>query len=70
MFLGGYLGPAFLPGFVWLIGKSLVLFLLVLWIRWSLMRMRIDQAIRLNWMVLLPASLLNLLAAGWWVAGR
>jgi NADH:ubiquinone oxidoreductase subunit H len=34
------------------------------------MRMRIDQAIRLNWMILLPAALLNLLLAAWWVAGR
>jgi NADH-quinone oxidoreductase subunit H len=46
------------------------LFLLILWVRWSLMRMRIDQALRLNWMILLPAALLNLLVAAWWVAGR
>ena len=70
VFLGGYLGPSFLPGVVWLVAKCLFLFLLVLWIRWSLLRMRIDQAIRLNWMVLLPASLVNLLGAAWWVAGR
>ena len=70
VFLGGYLGPAFLPGVVWLILKCLALFLFILWVRWSLMRMRIDQAIRLNWMILLPAALLNLLLAAWWVAGR
>ena len=70
VFLGGYLGPSFLPGFVWLTGKCVVLFLIILWIRWSLMRMRIDQAIRLNWMILLPAALVNLLIAAWWVAGR
>ncbi len=67
VFLGGYIGPSFLPGFVWLIAKSVAVFLLVLWIRWSLLRLRIDQAIRLNWMVLLPASLANLLAAAAWV---
>jgi len=70
VFLGGYLGPAFLPGVVWLILKCVVLFLLILWVRWSLMRMRIDQALRLNWMILLPAALLNLLVAAWWVARR
>jgi NADH-quinone oxidoreductase subunit H len=70
VFLGGYLGPAFLPGVVWLILKCLALFLVILWIRWSLMRLRIDQAIRLNWMILLPAALVNLLLAAWWVAGR
>ena len=68
VFLGGYLGPAFLPGVVWLLLKILVLFLGVLWIRWSLLRVRIDQALRLNWMVLLPIALVNLLAAAWWVA--
>jgi len=67
VFLGGYLGPAPVPGLVWLIAKTAALFVLVLWIRWSLMRMRIDQALRLNWLVLLPASLASLLAAAWWV---
>ncbi len=70
VFFGGYLGPAFLPGFVWLTGKCVVLFLFILWIRWSLMRMRIDQAIRIMWMFLLPASLVNLLLAAYWVVGR
>jgi NADH-quinone oxidoreductase subunit H len=67
VFLGGYLGPAFLPGFVWLTVKSGFLFVFILWIRWSLMRMRIDQAIRINWMFLLPAALANLLIAASWV---
>jgi NADH-quinone oxidoreductase subunit H len=66
VFLGGYLGPAFLPGFVWLTAKCVVLFLAILWIRWSLMRMRIDQAIRINWLVLLPAALVNLVVAAFW----
>ncbi len=70
VFLGGYIGPSFLPGVVWLILKCVVLFLLILWIRWSLMRLRIDQAIRINWVVLLPAALVNLLIAAFWVVGR
>jgi NADH-quinone oxidoreductase subunit H len=70
VFLGGYLGPAFLPGFVWLILKCVALFLVILWVRWSLMRLRIDQAIRINWMVLLPAALLNLLLAAFWVVRK
>jgi NADH-quinone oxidoreductase subunit H len=70
LFFGGYLGPAFLPGFVWLTAKCVVLFVLILWIRWSLMRMRIDQAIRINWFFLLPAALLNLLVAASWVVRR
>ncbi len=70
VFLGGYLGPAFLPGFVWLLLKCVALFLFILWIRWSLMRMRIDQAVRIMWMFLLPASLVNLLLSAYWVVGR
>jgi NADH-quinone oxidoreductase subunit H len=70
VFLGGYLGPAFLPGFVWLTAKCVALFVIILWIRWSLMRMRIDQAIRINWLFLLPAALFNLLIAAAWVVRR
>lgn len=69
VFFGGYLGPGILPAPLWLILKSVVLFTVILWIRWSLMRLRIDQAIRLNWTVLLPVSLINLLIAAWWVVG-
>ena len=70
VFLGGYLGPSFLPGFVWLIAKCGALFTLILWIRWSLMRLRIDQAIRINWIFLLPASLVNVLIAAFWAVRR
>ena len=66
VFLGGYLGPRFLPGPVWLLGKTLFLFLGVLWIRWSFMRLRIDQALKLNWKVLFPIALGNLLLAAFW----
>jgi NADH-quinone oxidoreductase subunit H len=70
VFLGGYLGFSFLPGFVWLFLKSVLMFALVLWIRWSLMRVRIDQALRLNWVVLLPTALATVLVAAWWAAVR
>ena len=70
VFLGGYLGPAFLPGPVWLLAKMLALFLLILWVRWSFLRVRIDQALDLNWKILFPISLANLLVAAWWVVGR
>jgi NADH:ubiquinone oxidoreductase subunit H len=32
--------------------------------------MRIDQAIRINWMFLLPAGLINLLIAASWIVRR
>ena len=70
VYLGGYVGPAFLPGAVWLLLKMVLLFLVVLWVRWSFMRLRIDQALQLNWKVLFPISLVNLLIAAYWVVGR
>jgi NADH-quinone oxidoreductase subunit H len=68
VFLGGYLGPGFLPGAAWLVLKSLGLFALLLWIRWSFVRMRVDQAMALNWRLLFPVSLASLLVAGLWQA--
>jgi NADH-quinone oxidoreductase subunit H len=68
VFFGGYLGLPFVPGFVALFLKSVLLFIAVLWIRWSLMRVRIDQALRLNWVVLLPVALATVLAAAWWAS--
>ena len=70
VFLGGYLGPAFLPGPVWLLLKMVGIFVLVLWVRWSFLRLRIDHALALNWKVLFPISLVNLLVAAWWVITR
>lgn len=67
VFLGGYLGPSFLPGPVWLLLKMVGLFVFVLWIRWSLLRFRIDHVLDLNWKVLFPIALVNLLVAAWWV---
>jgi len=69
VFLGGYLGPGILPGPVWLLLKTLAIFVVVLWVRWSFLRLRIDHALDINWKVLFPVALVNLLIAGWWVVG-
>ena len=70
VFLGGYAGPDFLPGAVWLLLKMVAIFLVVLWVRWSLLRLRIDQALNINWKLLFPLSVVNLLIAAWWVVSR
>jgi NADH-quinone oxidoreductase subunit H len=65
LFLGGWRGPwpeTFGP--VWFIGKSVVLLLLIIWIRWSFIRIRVDQILALSWKIFLPASLGLLVAAG------
>lgn len=71
LFLGGWLGPG--PaglGPVWFLLKAVVLFVLVVWIRWSFIRIRVDQILALSWKVFLPASLALLLAAAVAVVGR
>jgi NADH-quinone oxidoreductase subunit H len=71
LFLGGWLGPgpAWL-GPIWFLLKALLIFLLVTWVRWSFVRIRVDQILAISWKLLLPASVLLLLATGLWVAGR
>jgi NADH-quinone oxidoreductase subunit H len=65
LFLGGWRGPG--PealGPLWFLAKAVVLFVGVVWIRWSFIRIRVDQILALSWKVALPASLgLLLLAA-------
>lgn len=71
VFLGGYLGPgpAWL-GVGWLVLKSLGIFVAVLWVRWSMLRLRIDAALRLNWLALFPVSLVVLVGAAFWALTR
>jgi NADH-quinone oxidoreductase subunit H len=63
LFLGGWDGP-FHPGLVWMVGKTLLLFASVYWVRWSLLRLRSDQLLALCWKWLTPIGIaLVLLAA-------
>jgi NADH-quinone oxidoreductase subunit H len=47
--------------------KTLLLFVAVYWIRWSLLRFRSDQLMALCWKYLVPASVLLVGAAAVWV---
>ncbi len=69
LFLGGWRGPG--PewlGPVWFLVKALLVFLLVTWVRWSFVRIRVDQILAISWKLLLPATILLLLATGFVVA--
>jgi len=63
LFLGAWAGPgpAWL-GPLWFLLKALFVFLVLTWIRWSFVRIRADQILRVSWKLLLPATLLLLLA--------
>jgi NADH-quinone oxidoreductase subunit H len=71
LFLGGWLGPgpAWL-GPLWFLAKAVLVFLVVTWVRWSFVRIRVDQILAISWKLLLPATLVLLLATGFVVATR
>lgn len=60
VFLNGWEGPI-LPPYVWFILKSGAIFFIMMWIRGTLPRFRIDQLMAFNWKFLVPLSLVNLL---------
>ncbi len=73
MFLGGWM-PLHIPGwetfnqymdyipsFIWFFGKTAICVFLALWVRWSFPRLRIDQLLNLEWKILMPISLVNIL---------
>jgi NADH-quinone oxidoreductase subunit H len=56
LFFGGWYGPI-LPSVVWFALKTLILICLMMWIRWTMPRLRIDQVMGFCWKALVPASL-------------
>lgn len=66
LFLGGWQGPAFLPSWGWFFLKTYALIFVMIWFRGTLPRLRVDQLMGLAWKFLLPLTLINILAAGFW----
>lgn len=68
LFLGGWHGPGveLSPwiGTFWLLVKTMALVLVMMWVRWTLPRVRVDQLMDLGWKFLLPVSLVNLTVTG------
>lgn len=65
IYLGGWRAPlevlSFIPGFIWLIGKVLVIIAVLMWIRWTFPRYRYNQLMDIGWKVFLPLAIANLL---------
>ena len=57
-----------IPGFVWFFGKTFFLVFILMWIRWTFPRLRIDQILKLEWKYLMPLMLLTLVVAAVCVA--
>ncbi|MDR2806496.1 MAG: NADH-quinone oxidoreductase subunit NuoH [Dysgonamonadaceae bacterium] len=79
LFLGGWM-PLHIPGWesfnevmdylppvLWFFAKTFVCIFLALWVRWTMPRLRIDQLLKLEWKILMPLSLLNIILMAIWV---
>ena len=76
IFLGGYLVP-FNAGGETIVGqllqtgafflKTFALYYVVIWVRWTLPRLRVDQLMTLCWKYLTPISLFNLVGTAVWI---
>jgi NADH:ubiquinone oxidoreductase subunit H len=84
LYLGGWSGPVFatltpsvgptvipipiIPHEVWFLLKVYLLFLLFVWVSWSVPRVRIDQILNIGWKRLIPLSLLAIVLAAYLAA--
>ncbi len=50
-----------IPGLIWFFAKTFAVVWLLMWVRWTFPRLRIDQILKLEWKYLMPLSLLNLI---------
>lgn len=57
LFFGAWQGPSLLPPVVWLLAKTYAIIIVIMWIRWTVPRLRIDQVMSFAWKLLVPASL-------------
>ena len=70
LFLGGWEGvlPGYdiLGGFPGFVIKSMGLVFLMMWLRWTLPRLRVDQLMNLCWKYFIPIAFFNILGTGIW----
>jgi NADH-quinone oxidoreductase subunit H len=63
LFLSGWKGPL-LPPWLWFSIKVFSVFFLIVWVRATIPRLRIDQVMAFAWKCLFPLALINLLITG------
>ncbi len=63
LFLSGWKGPG-LPLWLWFLIKMFAVFFVIVWLRATLIRVRIDQIMAFAWKFLLPMALINIFITG------
>src|SRR5262245_37688700 len=70
LFLGGWHAPLpfleVVPSYEWFFGLVVGIICLLIWVRGTLPRLRMDQLMNFAWKFMLPMALINLLVAGAW----
>lgn len=51
----------YIPSFLWFFAKTCFCMFMAMWVRWSFPRLRIDQLLGLEWKILMPICLINLI---------
>ena len=59
LFLGGWQGPL-LPPIIWLLIKMFLIYFIMVWIRATMPRLRVDQLMGFAWKALFPMAVVNL----------
>jgi len=64
LFLGGWNGWL-LPSWLWFMGKTLAVVLLLMLFRWTYPRLRVDQLMEFAWKFMVPVTFVNPIIGAW-----
>ena len=58
----------YIPGIIWFMGKTFAIVWILMWIRWTFPRLRVDQILILEWKYIMPFMLVVLALTTVWIA--
>ena len=58
----------YIPGIIWFMGKAFAIVWILMWIRWTFPRLRVDQILTLEWKYIMPFMLVVLALTTVWIA--